>query len=142
MKRLSLPCLVVLVSLVACNDSPTSPSTLPGAIADPEPQSRPVDSRFDDAFWRRLVFDQFDNPNTLDDPSTRTRVLATSLNVYIRMGDPTGRRVVSFDQRDHMRRAIPRLAEQLTGRPYRGVIEDGIGDRTQRGWITVRFVTL
>ena len=100
-----------------------------------------MDSRFDDAFWRRLVFDQFENPNTIDGPSSRTRVLATSLNVYIRMGDPTGRRVVSFDQRDHMRRAIPRLAEQLTGQPYRGVIEDGIGDRTLAGWITVRFVT-
>ena len=74
-------------------------------------------------------------------PTTRTRVNATSLNVYIRMGDPTGRRVVSFDQRDHMRRAIPRLAAQLTGQPYRGVIEDGIGDRKRPGWITVRFVT-
>ena len=41
-----------------------------------------------------------------------------------------------------MRRAIPRLAEQLTGQPYRGVIEDGIGDRTRAGWITVRFVTV
>ena len=40
-----------------------------------------------------------------------------------------------------MRRAIPRLAEQLTGEPYRGRIEHGIADRTQPGWITVRFVT-
>ena len=136
MNRLALPCLVVLVTLVACNDSPTGPST----FTDPGSPSRPVESRFDDAFWRQLVFDQFDNPNTI--ASTRTRVNATSLNVYIRMGDPTGRRVVSFDQRDDMRRAIPRLAEQLTGQPYRGVIEDGIGDRTRAGWITVRFVTV
>ena len=57
------------------------------------------------------------------------------------MGDPTGRRVVSIGKRDHMRRAIPRLAEQLTGQPYRGRIEDGIAAREQRGWITVRFVT-
>ena len=82
--------------------------------------SRPVESRFNDAFWRQLVFDQFDSPNTIDDPSTRIRVPAKNLNVYIRMGDPTGRRVVSYDQRDHMRRAIPRLAEQLTGEPYTG----------------------
>ena len=136
MNRLALPCLVVLVTLVACNDSPTGPST----FTDPGSPSRPVESRFDDAFWRQLVFDQFDNPNTI--ASTRTRVNATSLNVYIRMGDPTGRRVVSFDQRDDMRPAIPRLAEQLTGQPYRGVIEDAIGDRTRAGWITVRFVTV
>ena len=61
--------------------------------------------------------------------------------LFTKMGDPTGRRVVSYQQRDHMRRAIPRLAEQLTGQPYRGRIEEGIGDRSRKGWITVRFVT-
>ena len=35
MKRLSLPCLVVLITLVACNDSPTGPSAFPGSITDP-----------------------------------------------------------------------------------------------------------
>ena len=100
-----------------------------------------MDSGFNDAFWRQLVFNQFERPNTIDDPSTTIRVPARNLNVYIRMGDPTGRRVVSYDQRDHMRRAIPRLAEQLTGEPYRGSIEEGIGDRKRPGWITVRFVT-
>ena len=115
--------------------SPNSPTSIFGG------PSRPVESRFNDAFWRQLVFDQFDSPNTIDDPSTRIRVPAKNLNVYIRMGDPTGRRVVSYDQRDHMRRAIPRLAEQLTGEPYTGSIEEGIGDRKRSGWITVRFVT-
>ncbi len=64
-----------------------------------------------------------------------------SPNVYIRMGDDAGRRVVSTALRDHMRRAIPRLAEQLTGQPYRGRIEYGIANRVQFGWITVLFVT-
>ena len=57
------------------------------------------------------------------------------------MGDPTGRRVVSYSQRDHIQRTVPRLVRQLTGRPYRGRVESGLGDRTRRGWITVRFVT-
>ena len=57
------------------------------------------------------------------------------------MGDPTGRRVVSHQQLDHIQRAVPRLARQLTGQPYRGRVESGIWDRTRRGWITVRFVT-
>ena len=65
----------------------------------------------------------------------------TSPNVYIRMGDPTGRSVVFFKQRDHITRAVPGLAQQLTGSPYRGRIESGIEDRTRTGWITVRFVT-
>ena len=89
-------------------------------------------------FWRQLVFNQYDDPSR----QWGNYVLdTTSPNVYIRMGDPTGRRVVSYQQRDHIRRAVPHLARQLTGQPYRGRIESGIGDRTQRGWITVRFVT-
>ena len=99
---------------------------------------RPVDSQFNDWFWRQLVFNKYDDPSrqwgnyTLD---------TTSPNVYIRMGDPAGRRVVSYQQRDHITRAVPRLAQQLTGSPYRGRIESGIEDRTRTGWITVRFVT-
>ena len=95
---------------------------------------RPVDSQFNDWFWRQLVFNQYDDPSrqwgnyTLD---------TTSPNVYIRMGDPTGRRVVSSQQRDHITRAVPQLAQQLTGSPYRGRIESGIEDRTRTGWITV-----
>ena len=79
-----------------------------------------------------------------DDPSRQwgNYVLdTTSQNVYIRMGDPTGRRVVSYQQRDHITRAVPQLAQQLTGSPYRGRIESGIEDRDRTGWITVRFVT-
>ena len=57
------------------------------------------------------------------------------------MGDPTGRRVVSYQQRDHITRAVPQLAQQLTGSPYRGRIESVIEDRDRTGWITVRFVT-
>ena len=102
--------------------------------------TRPVDPRFDDQFWRELVFNQFDKPGTIGQ-QVSWMLTTTSPNVYIRMGDPTGRRVVSSGQRDYMRRAIPRLAEQLTGQPYRGQIEDGIADRERRGWITVRFIT-
>ena len=133
--------IVASLSTTFCSggSSPNSPSSIFGV--DPGGPSRPVDPRFNDTFWRQLVFDQFDRPNTIDNPTTLTRVNTKSLNVYIRMGDPTGRRVVSYDQRDHMQRAIPRLVEQLTGQPYSGSIEEGIGDRTRSGWITVRFVT-
>ena len=99
---------------------------------------RPVDSQFNDLFWRQFVFNQYDEPSR----QWGNYVLdTTSPNVYIRMGDPTGRRVVSYQQRDHITRAVPRLAQQLTGSPYRGRIESGIEDRDRTGWITVRFVT-
>ena len=60
----------------------------------------------------------------------------------IRLGDSTGqRRVVSDAFRDHITQAVPQLARQLTGQPYRCRIESGIADRTQKGWLTVRFLT-
>ena len=104
------------------------------------PPTRPVEAQFDGRFWRQFVFNQLERPGTVGRQVSWV-LETTSPNVYIRMGDPTGRRVVSIGQRDHMRRAIPRLAEQLTGEPYRGRIEHGIADRERRGWITVRFVT-
>ena len=77
---------------------------------------RPVDSRFNDNFWQQFVFNQHDDPNPNRD-ARFSRVLDQnpSPNVYIRMGNPTGRRVVSNQQRDHIQRAVPQLVQQLTG---------------------------
>ena len=111
-----------------------------GARFTPTVPMRPVDARFRDRFWQELVFNQHSDPGNIT--TRRSWVLENpSPNVYIRMGDPRGRRVVSHQQRDHIRRAVPELVSQLTGSPYRGRIESGIEDRTRRGWITVRFVT-
>ncbi len=111
-----------------------------GAAFTPTIPTRPVDAQFRDRFWQALVFNQHEDPGTIT--TRRSWVLETpSPNVYIRMGDPTGRRVVSHQQRDHIQRAVPQLARQLTGQPYRGRIESGIEDRERTGWITVRFVT-
>ena len=128
----------------ACDGaSPTAPSQMqiPNVTGTtPTFLVRPTDARFDYFFWQELVFNYGDYPNSLN--TAVSWVLDTpSPNVYIRMGDPTGRRVVSYKKRDHMMRAIPRLATQLTGHQYRGRIESGIGDRRRYGWITVRFVT-
>ena len=138
-----LACLVLAV-LVGCEDriSPLQPTPLQPTPPQPTPPQppidvRPVHSRFNDFFWQQLVFNQY-----LSSTGWGSLVLdTTSPNVYIRMGDPNGRRVVSDQLRDHILEAIPRLATQLTGRSYRGRIESGIGDRIRAGWITVRFVT-
>ena len=67
---------------------------------------RPVNPRFMKQFWQQLVFDQHSSPGlwlpsfVLDNPSP---------NVYIRLGDRQGRRVVSVQQRDHIQRAVPAL---------------------------------
>ena len=140
---LSLCLCLALAGLAGCEGdtarSPVGPS--PPVVPPPPPPPidvRPVHSRFTDRFWQQFIFDQHDDPGRWWGSSVLEN---SSPNVYIRMGDPTGRRVVSHQQRDHIQRAVPRLARQLTGQPYRGRIESGIGDRTRRGWITVRFVT-
>ena len=133
---------VILTGLLAACDQfqggPGSPTPTPRPTVRYD--VRPVDRAFQDSFWRQLAFDGSDNPGMVR--INRTRPLTTtSPNLYIRMGDPTGRRVVSYGHRDHMRRAFPRLVEQITGKPWRGEIREGIDDWEGRGWITVGFVT-
>ena len=109
---------------------------LPQATYD----TKPVDHRFNDQYWRELVFDQYDRHGTLNNRVTWP-FPHHSPSLYIRMGDPTGRRVVSYQHRDHMRRAFPRLVRQITNEPWNGEVRDGIEDFSAPDWITVRFVT-
>ena len=135
--RLAIRAVVIIAVLGAACDgaSPTAPSPLNIFTY----LVRPTDARFDDYFWQELVFDRYDHPNNI--AGLRSNVLdTTSPNVYIRNDDSTGRIVVPYQHHNHMLEAIPRLATQLTGRPYRGRIESGNGDRTRRGWITVQFI--
>lgn len=140
-------CALILASCGGDSSSPTAPSSssVTRTLTDEASlnvtlASRSVDARFEDDFWRKFVYNQHDFPDTIDERVSW--VLNTkSPNLYIRMGDPSGRHVVSIQRRDHMRKTFPNLVQQMTGEPYRGRIEDGISDREQSGWITVRFVT-
>ena len=102
---------------------------------------RPVDPQFDDQYWKELVFNGHEEPSAA--PGEVTRVLETpSPNFYIRLDNPGWPDWPSESQIAHMREAIPRLAEQLTGQPYRGRIETGNADREKQGWIAVIFERL
>ena len=141
----SLSLCLALAVLAGCDqDTPRRSSVVgPTPMITPPPPPidvRPVDTRFTDQFWRQLVFNQFDDPGPIDQRVAWV-LETTSPNVYIQMGNPTGRRVVSSQQRDHMQRAVPQLMAALTGRHYRGRVEAGLEDRILLGWITVRFVT-
>jgi len=126
--------LLIIVVASAC-ESPTAPSPRPPATVGPPKTILPIEPQFSDSFWRQIAFDS----RTY---SRRTRPFSTaSPNLYIRMDDPTGRRVVSIGHRDHMRRAFPRIVETITGERFRGRIEDGFGHRSRRGWISVQFST-
>ena len=71
----------------------------------------PVDSRFDDTFWRQMVYNEFETGYT----AGTSRVLAnTSPDVHI---------VDAPDRVDDLiARALPRLVQQLTGAPYVGTL--------------------
>ena len=101
--------------------------------------SWPVDPQFDDQYWRELVFDGHEEPN--DVAAAVTRVLeTTSPNFYIRLDNPGWPDWPSDSLVSRMREAIPGLAEQLTGQPYRGRIETGDADRPGApGYIVVVF---
>ena len=103
--------------------------------------SRPLEPQFDDRHWRELVFDGYEAPNFV--ASAVTRVLETpSPDFYIRLDNPGWPDWPSDSLVAGMREAIPRLAEQLTGQPYRGRIETGEADRNEQGWIAVVVETL
>ena len=103
--------------------------------------SRPVDPRFDDRYWRELVFDGHDKPSAV--ASAVTQVLETpSPHFYIRLDNTGWPDWPSDSLVARMREAIPRLAEQLTGQPYRGRIETGDADRKGAlGYVVVVFET-
>ena len=109
---------------LACIESPAAPTE------EPARTSRPTAPRFDDRFWRELIFNEHDAPGQGD----FVRVLSNpSPSVYVRLGNAGGtRRVVADDRLDHIREVLPLLAEQITGRPYDGRIESGIEERGDR----------
>lgn len=129
---------VVLAALllVGCDSTPTSPTP----VAEPEDRFapttrtvRPVDPRFDDAFWRQFVFNAYAAPDELS--WRTTKVLTIVPNVWIWTLDDT------HQAEEAVRRLFPRTYRELTGRPYTGRIESGPHDRNEWGWITVEFPT-
>ena len=104
---------------------------------------RPPDPRFNDAFWRELVFDDFERPGNLD--GRLTEVLRnTSPNFYLGVDfifslELFGQHGTADSYIDYMRKAIPPLVQQLTGSPFTGRIEHGRRRAPRPGWITVEI---
>ena len=111
--RLVAVSLGVLVVGPGCRDAtPTAPTSVVELKPDPDPPRdvrRPVDPRFDDRFWRELVFNAYAKP---DEPSWRTTMVLTFVpNVWIWTRDDTAR------AEREIRRLFPRTYRELTGSP-------------------------
>ena len=140
MTRWWLP--LVVVGLAGCGEDwsvrlPTSPTPVTTWVTTSTWPTRPVDPRFDDAFWRQLVYYSYSYPN--DVGTMRSRVLDYKPNFYIRLSNDEGRRLDLDWQLPHIRRLIPQAVAEITGEPFRGRIEEGMADRSDRDWIHVRF---
>ena len=97
------------------------------AVSPPQP-------KFDDRFWRELVYNAHDKPGDL--AGSVSWVMPTaSPNVYIRTTN------LEPSDVDYMRREIPGIVRQVTGETYAGRIEHGTDEAERRGWIIVRTVT-
>ena len=97
------------------------------AVSPPQP-------KFDDRFWRELVYDAHDKPGDLAGRISWV-MPTTSPNVYIRTTN------LEPSEVDYMRREIPRIVHQVTGAAYAGRVEHGPDEVERHGWITVRTVT-
>ena len=97
------------------------------AVSPPQP-------KFDDRFWRELVYDAHDKPGDLAGRISWV-MPTTSPNVYIRTTN------LEPSEVDYMRREIPRIVRQVTGAAYAGRVEHGTDETERRGWIIVRTVT-
>ena len=130
---------VVCVSVFGCGDGPTAPTPVrPDLLpvvetidTTPRRDTRPVDPRFDDAFWRELVFDQYENPGTLT--GKRTRVWEFVPDIYLRTTSSTPEmlRIV--------REKVPQAFRDLTGLRFTGRITEGMQDRIPVDTITIAF---
>ena len=90
---------------------------------------------FNDRFWSEMAYDTFDGDlypylYPLEDPLP---------GFYFWLSEPGGFRVVDPGWATWARRHFPRIVESLTGKPFRGRIEEGYEDRQQVGWITIVF---
>ena len=103
-------------------------------------KTRPVDPRFDDAFWREFLYGKAGTSPLSDDwrpglyDETGPRYATPDVYIWTRNTTKSIRHHV-YDQ-------FPRIFQALTGRPFTGRIYSGPNDRELANTITVRFHAL
>ena len=112
-----------------------------GARLTPTTPTRPVDQRFNDAFWRQIIFNKYDYPGE----GYGSYVLdASVMRLYIATTTPGGRRVLFGGGLAQMIEEGPKYGRQLSGRNLIGRSRTGTYQEVERhrarnepGWITI-----
>ena len=115
------------------------PSTRgPDADDEPDPPSNvnDPDPRFDDTFWRQLVYNAHDEPGPMG--LRRARTLTKPMGVYIKTTDETGQPALSAELVSEAAALLQQWGEQWTGRRIVSRISSGPDHPGERqGWIVV-----
>ena len=120
---------------------PEGPSGPAGPQGDQGVPGWTIDPRFDDQYWRELVFGDLHYEGNSENALSRVLPNPSTVNLYVVTdGWPVGLpdEIAREIWLPWMREQMPRIVVQLTGEEWRGQFESGpdIGDRD--GWITVR----
>ena len=101
---------------------------------DPDDEDTP-DPRFDDTFWRQLVFDDYEDPG---DESQLAWMLDAPMKVQIVTADDTGTRVFPAEIVTEWRRLAFQAGTLLSGKNMITQVETGPDNPGERkGWILV-----
>ena len=100
---------------------------------------RPVDPRFNDAFWREFVYEGHPADDR-GEPIISSRVLPSPATVsfYLRT-EPWPAKLPRDVWIPRIRDQLGSMVSQLTGTPWRGRFETGPERANRTNWITIRF---
>ena len=101
------------------------------------PVDRPVDAKFNDDFWKELIYNQSDRPGTLE--GRVTRVWDTVPSIYVKTTDAQGNQAIPSALLDDMIGAIPGYMQEITRHAYTKRIETGTADTDRTGYVTFVF---
>ena len=117
---------------------------VPACVPEPPRPVLPMDARFDDQYYRELVYDDYARPGRSDEALSRVWPDPAAVNVYVETDhwpDGLPRPIAREIWIPWMREQTPRIIEQLTGRIWHGRFEAGPAApeiKGQPGWITVK----
>ena len=140
MKKLCMA--AATLAAAACSEG-GSPAPAAPTLTTPAPavvnDVRPVDPRFDDEFWKELVYGHSpDRPGDFNGLS-HSRVWNTVPAIYIKTTDDRGDQAIDQHLLDDIVAAIPGFVAQVTGESYTRTVETGTDGADRDGYVVILF---